>query len=201
MTPTDTQRDEQPASGRGYTPARVIAALRKASGIASGAAKDLDCSRKVVMDYISNFPQIQAAYDELREESVDMAEDEQLKAMGRGDRWAIENWLFNSKQGRARGWLKHAERLADAGLLNAIQIVMPHNERDDVAVSVQQFDAPIDITLAPFQDGQPITSQTGGRTVAKTLIQPLPNSLGCRSGEIVIVTKNYLPFTKIKPFI
>jgi len=142
MTAPDWERDEQPATGRAYTPERVIAALRASSGIASGAAKDLDCSRKVVMDYIHDIPQIQAAYDELREESVDMAEREQLDAMGRKERWAIENWLFNSKQGRARGWLKHAEGLADAGLLNAIQIYMPHNERDDVAVSVQQFDAP-----------------------------------------------------------
>jgi len=142
---TETKNDPRER----FTQEEVIHALRESSGVVNGAAKLLDCGRRLVTEYINRYPSIKAACEEERERSVDIAENEQLKAMLKGERWAIENWLFNSREGRARGWLRHAEQIPDNVLMNAIQIFIPDNTRDDI-VDVVEFDAPDNGRQAPY---------------------------------------------------
>ena len=118
------------------TPEEMADALWRAHGIARIAAQILDCTRRTVISYVKRFPEVDKAYREAREENVDVAENEQLKALKKGERWAVENWLFCSKEGRERGWLKRAEQAQDLSLLNAIQIVIPDNARDGGVATV-----------------------------------------------------------------
>ena len=128
------------------TPEEMIDAVKRAHGIARDAAKILDCTRRTVMSYVNRFPEVKQAYNEAREENVDVAENSQLQALNKGERWAIENWLFCSKEGRARGWLKRAEQGQDLNLLNAIQIIIPDNARDAAATAVVAAEATVDVT-------------------------------------------------------
>ena len=125
------------------TPEEMIDAVRRGHGIARDAAKILDCTRRTVYAYINRYPEVKQAYKEAREENVDVAENRQLQALNKGERWAIENWLFYSKEGRERGWLKRVEQAKDLNLLNAIQIVIPDNARDGemATVGVTQADS------------------------------------------------------------
>ena len=154
-------RRNTPALQR-YTPAQVIAAIRRAHGIASAAAEVLRCNRRVIYRYMDKYPEIKAAYEEARDETVDYAESKQIKALKKGERWAIENWLFYSKEGRKRGWIRRAERAQDQGLLNAIQIIMPDNSRGDAAlpeVTIQAVEA--DLTHMKQVSGL-VDPRTGG---------------------------------------
>ena len=112
------------------TPDEMVKAVKDAHGIAAVAATMLDCTRRTVMTYVNRYPEVEAAYKEAREENVDLAENKQLVALNKGQRWAIENWLFHSKEGRERGWLRRAEQGQDLNLMNAIQIIIPDNARD-----------------------------------------------------------------------
>ena len=126
--------------GEVCTPDEMIDAVKRAHGIARDAAAIMDCTRRTVMAYINRYPEVKQAYTEAREENVDVAENRQLVALNKGARWAIENWLFYSKEGRERGWLRRAEQGQDMNLLNAIQIIIPDNARDGdlAAVDVTQ---------------------------------------------------------------
>ena len=119
-----------------FEPEEVIDAIERANGIVTGAARILDCHRRTIFNYIKSYEEVEKAYNEARERVVDIAELQQIKALKDGQRWAIENWLFCSKEGRARGWLKRAEQAQDLNLLNAIQIVIPDNTRDNGAAEV-----------------------------------------------------------------
>lgn len=127
-TPTNTPTRQK------YKPDQVIDAIQRAHGIATVAAKVLGCTRGVIYLYMERYPEIKEACTEARNATVDYAENKQIQALRRGERWAIENWLFYSKEGRARGWLRRAAHAQDQGILNAIQIVMPDNARGDAIV-------------------------------------------------------------------
>lgn len=135
-TTTGNKRSKKSAvaleSAEHYTPEQMIDAIRRAHGIAQGAAELLGCDRMQVFRYMKRYHEVDEVYKEEREKNVDFAENKQLQAMRNGERWAIENWLFCSKEGRDRGWIKRAEQAQDLGLLNAIQIVIPDNARGDV---------------------------------------------------------------------
>ena len=134
-----------------FTPNQVIRAIRKGHGIAQVAADQLGCERRLIFHYQKQYPEVEAAYREEREKTVDFAENKQLQAMLKGERWAIENWLFCSKEGRERGWIKRAEQARDAGLLNAIQIVIPDNARGDALLTAGDdgniIDEPPEVTI------------------------------------------------------
>ena len=121
----------EPAAGCAYTPDEVADAIQRAHGIPSLAAQILGCERRLIFRYKECYPEVELAYSEARDATVDLAENKQLKALNEGRRWAIENWLFCSKEGRERGWLRRAEQTSDINLLNAIQIIeIPDNTRD-----------------------------------------------------------------------
>lgn len=143
MSKAVTRKKKNTPSLQRYSVEQVIDAIVESNGVIALAAEILGCERRAVYRYMDRYPVIKAAHKDARERTVDYAENEQLKALKRGERWAIENWLFHSKEGRERGWLKKAEAASDQNILNAIQIVMPDNDRGDAQpeVTVETIEA------------------------------------------------------------
>jgi len=155
-TTTASKKKAHPSSI--CSPAKMVDAVQRAHGIATVAAKILGCTRRTIYNYIERYPEVALAYKEAREENVDVAENKQLQALNKGARWAIENWLFYSKEGRERGWLKRAEQAQDMNLLNAIQIVIPDNARDGDMATVNVTQAG-DGGGSDGNDGSDVTRQ------------------------------------------
>ena len=166
----------EPAPGCSYTPGEMADAIRRAHGIPSVAAQILGCNRRLIFQYKDRYPEVEVAYTEARDATVDLAENKQLQALRDGRRWAIENWLFCSREGRERGWLRRAEHAQDINLLNAIQIIeIPHNARDAGMVTtvnvehlgddgnVRQYTYPVTVEEAKHQKQiAPLLNAGGG---------------------------------------
>lgn len=84
------------------TPEKIIKAIKKREGHLNLAAKDLGVSRITLFNWRRNHPEIQEAYVDCKEVVTDIAEDQLLKAIKKGNAWAI---CFHLKtKGRKRGY-------------------------------------------------------------------------------------------------
>lgn len=90
-----------------YTTQQVIDALREAKGFKSVAAKNLDCHRETIDNYLKRHATIQTAYDEILEERHDIVESKIMKAIMEGNTAMI---IFYAKcQMKARGYIEKSE--------------------------------------------------------------------------------------------
>jgi predicted transcriptional regulator len=87
-----------------YTTQQVIAALKRRHGVQTLAAKDLDCTRQTVSNYIKRHPTVRAAWEESRDEFIDLAESKLMEKVSAGEWPAI---AFTLKTiGHTRGYVE-----------------------------------------------------------------------------------------------
>ena len=83
----------------------VVAALTKARGIQSAAAKFLGCSRGTVKRYMDKYPTIRKAAADAREDMLDYTETKLFQQISEGNMTAII-WYLKT-QGKQRGYIEH----------------------------------------------------------------------------------------------
>lgn len=90
-----------------FTTEEVAAALRKARGFVSVAARHLGCQEATVRRYIENYATVKLAQREAREEMKDIAEGKLFANISKGDNTAII--FFLKTQAKDRGYIERSE--------------------------------------------------------------------------------------------
>ena len=86
------------------TDKQIAEALQKAGGFISHAAKQLGVTNGTVHHRINKSPELQEILEDARYTHLDIAEVELLKAMKRGESWAV--CFFLKCQGKGRGYVE-----------------------------------------------------------------------------------------------
>lgn len=87
---------------RSQSDAAIIEALRASGGVVTVAAQLLGCAPNTIRRQIKQNPTMAAAWQEVRDETLDLAESQLLRAIRAGDMRAI--MFFLKTQGRGRGY-------------------------------------------------------------------------------------------------
>jgi hypothetical protein len=85
-----------------FSQADVITALDQSAGIASLAARRLNCSRRTITNYVSRYPVVRAALKEIRDELVDLASMKILELIKEKNPRVV-TW-YATRYGAARGY-------------------------------------------------------------------------------------------------
>jgi Phage terminase, small subunit len=95
--------------GRGeqFSVEAVKTALRKSSGVYTGAAALLKCAPNTVRGYVERHKTLQVALLDIEEENLDLAETVLQQRLRNGEAWAICFYL--KCKGKLRGWTERAE--------------------------------------------------------------------------------------------
>lgn len=108
----------------------VVTALQNSSGLVYVAARQLGCSANTVYNYAKRYPQVQEAIDGERGLLIDTAELALVRAVERGEAWAVS--LVLKTIGKARGYTETTRTEvtgADGGELT-IRFVPPRDHAD-----------------------------------------------------------------------
>lgn len=89
--------------GRHYKTAEIAAALAKAYGIITDAAKILGCNQNTIHEHLKKTPSLAVARDAARDRIIDLAESKLFEAVESGERWAILEVLHGP--GKSRGYV------------------------------------------------------------------------------------------------
>ena len=90
-----------------FTAAQVIEALGKTCGMKGPAARLLGCSRRTLYNYEKRYASVAEAIEEQRELNLDAAEMSLLRAVERGEAWAVCFYL--KTQAKHRGYTEKTE--------------------------------------------------------------------------------------------
>lgn len=90
-----------------YNAEQVIQAIKGSGGIKATIARRLEVSRWTVDNYLNRWSTVQQAYDEEREELVDVAELELIKLI-RGGHWQSIQFFLKT-QGKGRGYIERQQ--------------------------------------------------------------------------------------------
>jgi len=90
-----------------FTPEQVAEALNKCDGLVFQAAKKLGCDHKTVQNYINRHDVCRLAREQKQGENLDEAEGQLMRAVRKGEAWAICFML--KTQGKARGYVERQE--------------------------------------------------------------------------------------------
>ena len=82
--------------------AKIIEALAESMGVISVAAHAIHCNRCTISERIKTSKKVAAAYEELCETRLDLAESKLLEALDNGEPWAIK--FFLTMKGAPRGY-------------------------------------------------------------------------------------------------
>jgi hypothetical protein len=85
---------------------RIVEALRASGGSIAASARQLGVARQSLYSRMLVEPAIREAREEIREEALDIAESELLKAVKRGESWAVT--FFLRAMGKHRGYGRDA---------------------------------------------------------------------------------------------
>lgn len=94
------------------TDARIIAAIKKAQGLVTVAAKACRCNPDTIHQRVKDSPEVAAAISAARAEVLDDAESALHKAVAQGEAWAVQFTLRTL--GKERGYgdeVKHTGRI------------------------------------------------------------------------------------------
>lgn len=100
---------------------KMVEAITAARGLLSVAARSLGVSRETVYQRARRVPAVQAAIDEAREATLDVAEAALFKQAAAGEGWAVKYLL--STQGRARGYVERRELTGSDGGPLSVEVV------------------------------------------------------------------------------
>jgi hypothetical protein len=81
---------------------KIVEALRQGKGFQTKAAEILGCSRFTIARRLDKSPEVRAAYEEIAESRLDVAESRLAEAVEQGAPWAIRYVLDNL--GAKRGY-------------------------------------------------------------------------------------------------
>jgi hypothetical protein len=87
-----------------FTPAQVIAALKKSKGMVYLAAKRLECDPDTILNYCRRYPSVERAKQSQRGEMVDLAETRLFQSIQKGEAWGIAFALKTI--GKDRGYVE-----------------------------------------------------------------------------------------------
>lgn len=114
------------------TEAEILEALRKTQGNISAAARALKLDRRCVYDRIQKSEKLQQAMNDERENLIDEAENALLKAIRRGEGWAVT--LALKTQGKKRGYVEKTEQEISGPnggpIETAVRVIRPRAEND-----------------------------------------------------------------------
>jgi len=112
---SDTTSRAREGNGRTYSDAEIAAAIVKAKGNLSAAARDLGCWRSTIYDRMESEPSVRAVYADAVEETIDAIEQNLVdEALNRANpEWlkAADRWL--RARGRHRGFGDRIELAGD----------------------------------------------------------------------------------------
>jgi hypothetical protein len=95
------------AGQKRYTRRAIREAIKGSRGIKVAICARLECTRQTLDNYLKQYPELAQAFNEERENIIDMAETQLLKAVNGGDMRAV---LFVLEtMGKDRGWSKRTE--------------------------------------------------------------------------------------------
>jgi len=85
-----------------YTAEEMVQAVFAGRGLVTAVAKILKCDPKTVRRYRKNYKSVETAFDEAKEQMLDLTEGKLYDAIRKGQAWAIKYYL--STQGVSRGY-------------------------------------------------------------------------------------------------
>ena len=112
-----------------YTAEQVAQALTKSMGLVSVAAQSLGCSQTTVRTYIERYESVKQAQLDSREQMVDLGEAALVKAVKKGEGWAVA--LLLKTLGKGRGYVEKQElNLSGEVNVRTPNIFLPQKQDD-----------------------------------------------------------------------
>ncbi len=111
------------AKPKKHTNAEIIQAIRDAQGILAVAARKLQCDRNTIYNRMREEPEIEAAYKEANESTIDFVETKLIDRINKGDTTAII--FFLKTKAKARGYVERMEQTGANGGAIAFKIEYP----------------------------------------------------------------------------
>ena len=90
-----------------FTAEQMIKAIQDAEGNLSEAARQLECSRQTVHNYINKYVTVEQAYHDINEQTIDMVEGKLLDQIRKGNITAIIFYL--KTKAKHRGYVERQE--------------------------------------------------------------------------------------------
>lgn len=109
------------AGTKKYTAKEMVSAIKASNGMVTKAASLLGCSPNTIYAYAQKYPSVKEALDYHREIILDLAETRLLKAVERGDVWAVK--LVLQTLGTKRGYVEKIEHGTTDGQPLPIRII------------------------------------------------------------------------------
>jgi hypothetical protein len=88
---------------------KLLEAIKAAGGKWTGICEILGITRPTLSRYIQDDPEVAEACEFARDRIVERAEHKLAEAIERGEAWAIQLALKNSKRGKERGYGEHVD--------------------------------------------------------------------------------------------
>jgi len=111
------------------TKEEVIKAIIDYGGRKTAVCEVLVITRSTLERYLQD-PKIQEALDFALSRRIDRAEHKLDEAVERGESWAIQLTLKDSKRGKERGYGNSVDITSDNKAINPVVIYIPDNGRD-----------------------------------------------------------------------
>lgn len=113
-----------------FTVDQMIQALTASMGLVSVTAQKLKCNQQTVRNYIERYPAVKQAQLDARDEMIDLAEASLVRAVRKGEGWAVA--LMLKTLGKSRGYVEKQELdLSGEVSLNLPQVFLPQPIHDD----------------------------------------------------------------------
>jgi hypothetical protein len=114
-----------------FTAKQVVDVLHKTRGMQGAAAVELECSPGTIRNYAKRYPSVRQALKDEKDLNLDAAELSLLRAVDRGEGWAV--CFFLKTRGKQRGYVEktEVEVLVKQELQSAIALMEDELEPDE----------------------------------------------------------------------
>lgn len=93
--------------GGRLTPARFLKGVEGSAGLVTAVAKNMGCTRQALANWLRLNPEFLKYLDEERSKVLDVAENQLINQLTKGEPWAIKFFLMT--QGKKRGYTERQE--------------------------------------------------------------------------------------------
>lgn len=104
-----------------FAPAVIASVLERTHGMIAIAARVLHCSRQTIYNAVHAYPEVKTVLEDAREQLLDRAELALLRAIDKGQAWAVCFYL--KTQGRKRGYVEKVDVSADSATLEELVLL------------------------------------------------------------------------------
>jgi hypothetical protein len=112
------------------TKQQILEAIEATAGKTTGICRRLNVTRATLGRYMKQYPELVEAVEFAKDELLDLAEFELLAAVKRGEAWAVQLTLKDSKRGRERGYGNALDVTSGGKALNGVIRVIEHKGDD-----------------------------------------------------------------------